>query len=90
MILLRFYIATPRVFLISKFVKKAIALYRVPVSASDVLEVFLCWLRTNAIVEEFRRLGTKVFESEAVLKKTPLVDKDSWLDNFNGDKGFER
>lgn len=90
MILLRLYIATSRVFLTSKFVKKAIALFRVPVSASDVLEVFLRWLGTNAIVGEFRRLGTEVFESEAVLKKTPLVDKDSWLGNFNGDKGFER
>lgn len=90
MILLRLYIATPRVFLISKFVKKAIAPCRVPVSASDVLEVFLRWIRTNAIVEEFRRLGTEVFESEAALNKTSLVDKDSWLGNFNGDKGFER
>jgi hypothetical protein len=90
MILLRLYIAAPRGFLRNKFVKKAIAPCRVPVSASEVLEVLLSRLRTNAIVEEFRRLGTKVFESEEVLNKTPLVDEDSWLGNFNGDKVFER
>ncbi|WZH44190.1 uncharacterized protein QYS62_005208 [Fusarium acuminatum] len=86
----RLYIAAPRGFLRNKFVKKAIAPCRVPVSASEVLEVLLSRLRTNAIVEEFRRLGTKVFESEEVLNKTPLVDEDSWLGNFNGDKVFER